>query len=118
MVLLVVFLRIIISGKLHYIRTFLSILPRHVVRAYGRRRIAFRVIRLDITDKPSCYLLSMLVAVGVIDFISYAPHDYRHMVPIAPYPACDIPLCPVDKESCIIELRLRKLPHIEGFAVN
>ena len=30
MVLLVVFLRIIISGKLHYIRTFLRVLPRHV----------------------------------------------------------------------------------------
>ena len=118
MVLLVIFLRIIISGKLHYIRTFLRVLPRHVVRAYGRRSIALRVIRLDITDKSSCYLLSMLVAVCVIDFISYAPHDYRHMVPVAPYPACDIPLCPVDKESCIIELRLRKLPHIEGFAVN
>ena len=116
--LLIVFLGIIVSRKLYNISTFLCVLPRHIIRAYGNGCIALRVMFSDIPGKPSCNLLTMLIAMCIVYLISNAPHDYGDVVSVPSNPACHILVRPVDKKPCIVKFRLRKLPHIERFAVN
>ncbi len=114
MLLCIVVLAVVVACHLQNVRTLSGILPGHVIGTDGDRRILLRVMLPDTAIQFPCDLLSSLVRMGVIDFISDGPHEQGRVVSVPADPASHIPLVPLFEKTGVIIFRLRPLPHVES----
>ena len=113
--LFIILLGVIISCQLYNIRTPLCIFPGHIIGADGHGGIFCRIIFFHQFLQIPGSLLSPLVCMGVIDFISDTPKDHTGMISVSLYPAFHIPCGPLLEKSGIIICCFSPLPHIKGF---
>ena len=76
-----------------------------------------RVVLFDLFSQHLCHLKTSRTFVGVVNFVSYAPHDDGGVVAVTAYPCGNVCFIPFGKETVIVVLILCKLPHIEYLAV-
>ena len=115
MMLLVILFSIIITGKLHFVRTELRVFPRHIIGTDRNTCISAVIILLHEVTQPYRNLSSVCIHMGIINFISNTEHDNTWMIPVTHHPAFHITFAPFLEKPCIIISGFRPFPHIKGF---
>ena len=115
MMIFVIFLRIVVSGNLIQLRAVLRIFPRHVVGAGRDAGIPAGIQRLHLLHQKLRYLVTALIRMLVINFVSDAPENHAGVIAVSPDKALHVPCLPLIEKAGIVKLSLSPLPHIEGF---
>ena len=114
MMLLIILFGIIIACQLDQIRTFLCILPGHIIGPDGDSGISSRIIGFHQRLQLPGDLLPVFIHMGVVDLISDAPHDHTGVISVTAHPTLYISFMPLLEKSCIIIVSLGAFPHVKG----
>ena len=114
MMLLIILFGIIIACQLDQIRTFLCILPGHIIGPDGDSGISSGIIGFHQRLQLPGDFLPVFIHMGIVDLISDAPHDHTGVISVTAHPTLYISFMPLLEKSCIIIVSLGSFPHVKG----
>ena len=115
MVLFIILFPIIIPGIFQDIRTFLCMLPWHVIGRNCNGRIAERVMFFNFLHQNPAPLPPLFTDMRVINLIADAPHQKAWVIAVPAHPAFHVPLVPLWKKPGIIIWIFGRFPHVKRF---